>query len=639
MFSNLLEQLIDETTLTSLRHFVPELALSATIVVLLLLRLCWSADRWVPAYITALIGSLIALGCSGFQLLSLLDGQQELASARVAVSDASSGGATLRVVTDFSSVRIRRGETSDLDVNPDGLVITVAGGDSPASLSSLLSYLNGDSAPGAKSQVEQSGHSLKVELVSGSALAVLPEDGISITLARHRYFGGLLVFDPFGAFIRSLLALFLVLMISLTVLSGIPDAEDGPDFYTLLLGATIGMMLMTSANHMLMFFLAIEMASVPGYAMAGFLKGRRESSEAAFKYVVYGAGAAGVMLYGISLLCGLCESASLPEITARLAPMLADGIGDAEARTALLAVLMVFVGLAFKLSLVPFHFWCPDVFEGASAEVAGFLSVASKGAAFALLVRFCLALTGGLDSASDSLAGIGVAIGVIACLTVTFGNLAAYSQTNIKRLLAYSTIAHAGYMLMAVSALVVIQAAGSGIKTFDVAASSERCIEGLLFYLFVYLFMNLGAFTVVALIRNATFSEDIDSYSGIGWEAPALCTCMLVCMFSLVGLPPFGGFWGKLVIFYSLFDAGQIHWFLWVMLVIGGLNTVFSLFYYIRVLKVMFIKPRPEGARQVSIPSAMRNYGILITVPVLLVGLLPNEVTELARTVSKALFE
>jgi NADH-quinone oxidoreductase subunit N len=300
---------------------------------------------------------------------------------------------------------------------------------------------------------------------------------------------------------------------------------------------------------------------------------------------------------------------------------------------------MIFVGLAFKLSLVPFHFWCPDVFEGASAEVAGFLSVASKGAAFALLVRFCLALTGGLepDSASDSLTGVGVGIGVIACLTVTFGNLAAYAQTNIKRLLAYSTIAHAGYMLMAVSALVVIQAGGSDVQELNVTTSSERCIEGLLFYLFVYLFMNLGAFTVVALIRNATFSEEIDSYNGIGWEAPWLCTCMLFCMFSLVGLPPFGGFWGKLVIFYSLFDAGQVHWFLWVMLVIGGLNTVFSLFYYIRVLKAMFIKPRAEDARQVNIPTAMQNYAILITVPVLILGLLPNEVTELARTVSKAL--
>jgi NADH-quinone oxidoreductase subunit N len=635
MFSNLLEQLIAETTLTSLCHFAPELVLSATIVVLLLLRLCWSIDRWIPAYVTALAGALVALGFSGFQLLNLLDGQGELSSARVEVN---AGEASLRIVSDMQTVRIVSGASDDVAINPDEIVVTVSGGEGAASVGAALAFLNGDDA---QKTLKESGLRLHAVILDGSAETKLPGDGISATLEPHQHFGGLLVFDQFGAFIRGLLALFLVLVIALTVLTGIPDAEDGPDFYTLLFGATIGMMLMASANHLLMFFLGIEMASVPSYVMVGFLKGRRESSEAAFKYVVYGAGAAGVMLYGISLLCGLLGTASIPDVSAQLGAMLS-GEGHhtaAEARTALLAVLMVFVGIAFKLSLVPFHFWCPDAFQGASAEVAGFLSVASKGAAFALLVRFSLALTGGIEAASETLVGVGVAIGVIAGLTVTFGNLAAYGQSNIKRLLAYSTIAHAGYMLMAVSALVVIQAAGSGVAGFDVAGNSERCVEGLLFYLFVYLFMNLGAFAVVALIRNETFSEEIDSYNGIGWEAPVLCSCMVICMFSLVGLPPFGGFWGKLVIFASLFQAGHIHWFLWVLLVIAGLNTVFSLFYYIRVLKAMFIRPRAEGARRVDVPASMGNYALLIAVPVLLLGLLPNSVTELARTVSRSLFE
>lgn len=640
MFSELLEQLIDETTLTSLCHFVPELVLSATIVVLLLLRLCWSIDRWVPSYVTALAGALVALAFSGFQLLNLLDGQGELSSARILVDGGESGSTTLRIAADAETVRFLSGEADDIAINPNDLIVTVEAGDNAATIDSLLTFLNGDEA---QTVLKDSGRRLCATVIDGSAETTLLADGFSATLEPHQHFGGLLVFDQFGAFIRGLLALFLVLMIALTVLTGIPDTEDGPDFYTLLFGATIGMMLMASANHMLMFFLGIEMASVPSYVMVGFLKGRRESSEAAFKYVVYGAGAAGVMLYGISLLSGLLETASIPEISAELGAMLA--VSDptpqqaAEARTALLAILMVFVGLAFKLSLVPFHFWCPDAFQGASAEVAGFLSVASKGAAFALLVRFSLALTNGVEVASATLTGVGVAIGVIAGLTVTFGNLAAYGQSNIKRLLAYSTIAHAGYMLMAVSALVVIRSAGSGIEGFDVAANSERCIEGLLFYLFVYLFMNLGAFAVVALIRNETFSEEIDSYNGIGWEAPWLCACMLICMFSLVGLPPFGGFWGKLVIFASMFQAGHLHWFLWVLLVIAGLNTVFSLFYYIRVLKAMFIKPRAEGVRRIDLPASMGNYALLIAVPVLLLGVFPNSVTELARTVSKALFE
>lgn len=533
-FGTLLNDLINETVQTSLCHFAPELALSATIVMLLLLRLFGAVDRWIPPYVTTLLGSLVALGLCGSQLLELLGPDQE------------------------------------------------------------------------------------------------PEP----------FFTGLLVFDHFGAFVRALLALFLVLIVSLTILTGIPDREDGPDFYSLMLGATVGMMIMASANHMLMFFVGIEMASVPGYVMVGFLKGNRKSSEAAFKYVVYGAGAAGVMLYGISLLTGLLGTASLTDMASHLAIVLGDGggVASAEARTVLLAVLMVMVGLAFKLSLVPFHFWCPDVFEGASAEVAAFLSVASKGAAFALLVRFCLALAGTDGNVSpDFLTGVGLGLGAMAAVTVTFGNLAAYSQTNVKRLLAYSTIAHAGFMLMAVSALMIVLASTEQVAGVDAREAAQMCVEGLLFYLFVYLFMNLGAFAVVALLRNETFSEEIDSFNGIGWQAPALCTCMAVCVFSLVGLPPLGGFWGKLVILMSLFNIGHIHWFMWVLLVVAGMNTVFSLFYYIRILKAMFIKEPVEGAKPVEVPSVISNYALVIAIPVLALGLLPGPITELTGRVARFL--
>jgi NADH-quinone oxidoreductase subunit N len=407
------------------------------------------------------------------------------------------------------------------------------------------------------------------------------------------------------------------------------------------------MMIMASSNHMLMFFMGVEMASVPSYAMVGFLKGRRQSSEAAFKYVVYGAGAAGVMLYGISLLMGLLgtgtlASETMPDMATNLQATFAGttGIGNAASMTLLLAVLMVMVGLAFKLSLVPFHFWCPDAFQGASAEVAGFLSVGSKAAAFGLLVRFCLAFVGGDGSVLPEIfTGFGVALGVMACATVTFGNLAAYSQTNAKRLLAYSTIAHAGYMLMAVSALVVVLAGGAGAGLSDsvIAETAQRCVEGLLFYLFVYLFMNLGAFAVVALLRNQTYSEEIESFNGLGWQAPALCICMALCAFSLVGLPPLGGFWGKLVIFMSVFKTGDVHWFMYVMLVIGGLNTVFSLFYYIRMLKAMFITPAAKDARPIEVPAAIGNYALLLALPVLLLGIFPTWTTDLALRVAAVL--
>lgn len=472
------------------------------------------------------------------------------------------------------------------------------------------------------------------------------------------FFTGLMIYDQFTVYFRLLLLIFLVLIIALTVVSGIPDREDAPDFYTLLFGSAIGMMMMAGTNHLLMLFLSIEMASVPSYAMVGFLKGRRPSSEAALKYVVYGAGAAGVMLYGLSLLTGLLGTATLisldgssPDIASRLSLILsgnADGTAASlvsnPGLTVVLAVLMVLVGLSFKLSVVPFHFWCPDAFEGAAAEVGGFLSVASKAGAFALLVRFTMALTGDTGPALASLnTSLGVGLGLAAAVTATFGNLAAFAQSNMKRLLAYSTIAHAGYMLMAVAALVIFRGADSsgvpGLTAAGIDLQTGRCLEALLYYLAVYLFMNLGAFSIVALIRNQTFSENIEDYRGLAAEAPLLCVSMLVCLFSLVGLPPLGGFWAKWEVFAVLFQAGRVHWFMWVVLGVGAANTVFSLFYYVRVLKLMFLDDRPVGARTVDVPlqSAPGFFVVMVTAPVLLLFILADPLSRTANDVARVL--
>lgn len=457
------------------------------------------------------------------------------------------------------------------------------------------------------------------------------------------YFGGMLMHDPFGLFFRLGLLLFLVLVVSLTVLTGIPDNEDGPDFYTLLLGSTVGMLLAVSANHLLMMFLAVEMMSVPSYAMVGFLKGQRRASEAALKYVVYGAGAAGVMLYGISLLAGLLGTGDLSQLGERFAFLMDGeqfGLRSATSVTVVLGFMMVLVGLAFKLSLVPFHFWCPDAFEGAAAEVGGFLSVASKAGAFALLVRFVLAFTGEAAVLKDLCLFFGLALGVVAAASMTLGNLAAYTQNNLKRLLAYSTIAHAGYMVLAVSALLVVSslqpgtaAAGKfsqfaemigGVGADAVSTVSARTLEGLLYYLAVYLFMNLAAFAVVALIRNETFREDVDAYNGLFYSNTAtkvLCVCLGIAFFSLVGVPPFGGFFAKMMIFLSAFGAGYIHWLMWAILGIAGLNTVFSLFYYVRVLKAMFIVAPADDRRPLRTPGLVSAYVALITLPILALGM------------------
>src|SRR5262245_20944733 len=211
-------------------------------------------------------------------------------------------------------------------------------------------------------------------------------------VTRMEIFTGMLVYDTFSLYARSLLLAFAVLLVIFTKLTGIPDREDGPDIYSLFFGATIGMCLMCSANHLLTVFLGVEMASVPSYVLAGILKGRRQASEASLKYSVYGAGAAGVMLYGISLIAGLLNTAHLPTIAARLADKFSHQVPHGELTVLALAGLMISVGLAFKLSAVPFHFWCPDVFEGATAEVNAFLSVASMSGALALLVRVAISV-------------------------------------------------------------------------------------------------------------------------------------------------------------------------------------------------------------------------------------------------------
>jgi NADH-quinone oxidoreductase subunit N len=464
-------------------------------------------------------------------------------------------------------------------------------------------------------------------------------------------FTGLLVFDKLTAFLQLFLLLFLVLTITLTVLSSIPDLEDGPDFYTLLLGSVVGMLLMVSANHLLIVFLGIEMLSVPSYAMVGFTKGRRQSSEAALKYVVYGAGASGIMLYGLSLIAGITGTVSLPEIAGHLQAIFsreATTVQEPAIRTLVLALLMVMVGFSFKLSIVPFHFWCPDAFHGATAEVAGFLSVASKAAAFTLLVRFALAVVSPEATALHSVyLTLGLGIGVLGAVSSTFGNLAAYAQSNMKRLLAYSTIAHAGYMLMAVSALIVLRTSPDAIKATAspeayalYARASVDAVEGLLYYLCVYLFMNLGAFAIVALIRNQIFSEEIDDYKGLGYQSPALAACMAVCLFSLVGLPPLGGFFAKLAIFASVYEAARVSPFMFVLLVIGLVNTVFSLFYYVRVLKTMLLDTRPAGALKLDLPfnSVPGFYVALVAFPVAFLGVNIDWLSRAARSVASTFF-
>ena len=405
-------------------------------------------------------------------------------------------------------------------------------------------------------------------------------------------FTGMLVYDTFGIYMRRLLLLFALLFATFTQISGIPHRKHSTEFFTLILGAILGMCLMVSANHMLIVFLGVEMASVPCYVLVGIIKNHRQGAEAALKYAVFGAGAAGVMLYGISLLVGTLGSAHLPTMSARVAAVLDSSAVD----VLVLAGLMVGVGLAFKLSAVPFHFWAPDVFEGAPAEIGAFLSIASKAAALGLLVRLVLAFSSAVP-ACDYLV---LLLSLMAAMTCTFGNLAAYGQTNMKRLLAYSTIAHAGYMIMPVAAAVALVGAGN-------PDGARTAIAALAFYIAVYVFMNLGAFASVAFLRNVLGSEEIADYGGLIRRSPGMAVCLSIVMFSLLGMPPLAGFAAKFTIFAELFHAfaGLSNTFLLALLVIAGLNTVLSLFYYLRVVKVMILSPVPDGQPEGEISVAL----------------------------------
>ena len=515
-------------------------------------------------------------------------------------------------------------------------------------------------------------------------------------VTRVELFTGMLVYDGFTVLLRAVLTSFLVLFLLFTRLTQVPDKAERADVYTLAFGATVGMCLMASANHMLTVFLAVEMASVPSYVLAGMLKGQRKSSEAALKYAVYGAGAAGVMLYGISLIAGVLNTLHLPTMAAELSKIIEQGMGNDAAMVLALGGLMLGVGLAFKLSAVPFHFWCPDVFEGASAEVAAFLSIASKAGALALLVRVAIGLgvagpaehkeqvaavepamalasaglyalaeeeepaataaaaqtenteaAGGTtaetppaaDQTEETLAGpapsasgrtnpvrhfIGQLVAFLAIITCTFGNLTAYGQTNAKRLLAYSTIAHAGYMMMAVPPILALAGADP--------AGAQAAVSSLAIYIIVYVFMNLTAFACVAFLHDQIGSDELADYAGLIHHNPKVVIMLSLTLFSLVGLPPLAGFIGKFAIFAAVADGwtqtGQNY--LMVLLLAGGLNTAISLFYYLRVAKIMTMEAAPESRTACQLGRPQLVFLAVLTVPTALLMLYWQPLKDLA---------
>ena len=346
---------------------------------------------------------------------------------------------------------------------------------------------------------------------------------------------------------------------------------DAPEFFTLLLGSTLGMCLMASTTHLLMIVMAVAMASLPSYLLAGYRKGNRRAAEASLKYVLFGAVTGAMMTYGITFIYGLYGTLQLTDLA---------GLTKNHEPWAALSLAMVglIIGIGFKISAVPLHFWCPDVFEGSTIEVTTFLSVASKGAALILLWRILEAMAAG--HIANQLA---VIVGVLGAITATVGNVAAFSQINIKRLLAYSSIAQAGYMMC------VLSSVGHG--------NPASIAQALLLYLMIYAVMNLGAFAITAVvIRQSGGGETLKDFAGLARSSPLLAGAFLCCLISLIGLPPFAGFGAKVNVLWILAQAGPFGACLVAVVV---LNTALSAFYYFRIVRVMYLEqPTDSSSRQ-----------------------------------------
>jgi NADH-quinone oxidoreductase subunit N len=385
--------------------------------------------------------------------------------------------------------------------------------------------------------------------------------------AKGTLFSGMLVVDPLSAAFKLVLiaaGLLLVLAFSFRNSRELHGLGQG-ELFALVLALVLSCLLLAAANDVVMLYLALEMVSITSYVMVAYLKGDRMSNEASLKYVLFGAASTGSMLYGLSLLYGLAGTTSLPGIQ----EFLAGGIADGN-RFALYALtLLVLAGFGFKIAAVPFHFWCPDVYQGAATPVTALLSVLPKAAGLAIALRF---FYGALSVPEASAWELSSTVSwtpllmLVSVLTMTLGNVAALTQTNMKRLLAYSSIAHAGYLLMGVVAL------------------SANGARGLLIYLVAYLVMNLGAFLVVTLVHLHDGSFDLRDYPGLYRRAPLLTLAMAFFLLSLVGIPPFVGFLGKLYVFAAVIEQGM-----GIYATIGAVNAAIAAYYYFKILKVMTI--------------------------------------------------
>ncbi len=416
---------------------------------------------------------------------------------------------------------------------------------------------------------------------------------------------GMIAVDPYGIYFKLIIVLssLIIVFISMSSLEIKKVFDRQGEYYALMFGMILGMMLMVSAVDLILIYLSIELLSLSSYVLAGFTKLRDRNSEASLKYIIYGAASSGIMLFGISILYGLTGNTNLFAINDYLQSSMINLF------TLSLSIILIFVGFGFKLSAVPFHFWTPDVYEGSPIAITAYLSVASKAAAFALLIRF-VKVTFVSSIATDgywrmiSLFDWQTLLILIALLTMTLGNFTALWQNNLKRLLAYSSIAHAGYLLLGVAVL------------------SHAGVIAVMLYFFAYLLMNLGAFYVVMLISDRTGSEDINDLDGLGFSSPLLAVPLSIFFVALAGIPPTFGFVAKLNLFAAIIDAHLI-----TAVVIALLNTVVSVYYYSRIFKHLYFV-KTDNPTKVEVPALQTSLVLVLAALVILLGIFFQPVIE-----------
>ncbi len=433
--------------------------------------------------------------------------------------------------------------------------------------------------------------------------------GTNLPAFEYNTKNALLSIDNLSTFFKGLILVtsFFIVLFSIFSIEIKSCKDRHGEYYSLLIGMIIGMFFLVSSNDLILIYLSMELLSLSSYVLSGFVKNSLRNSEASLKYVIYGSVSSGIMLFGISLLYGLTGTTNLSEINTILRGASVINI------TFILSIFMILAGFGFKISVVPFHFWTPDVYEGAPITITAYLSVASKAAGFAVLIRFIKSVffsgisQGGYWNLLPYFDWQTVLI-LIAIVTMTLGNFTALWQDNLKRMLAYSSIAHAGYILLGVAVL------------------SDQGITAVLIYFAIYMFMNLGAFLVVMLIANKIGSENIDDYKGLGYSIPFLGTVLAIFLVSLTGLPPTAGFIAKLYLFVALVDAKMI-----VVAIIALLNTVVSLYYYIRVLKNMYLVKDVNKTVHIELKPLSFITILFLVIPVVLFGIYFTPIVDFAK--------